>query len=141
MNCKNKIVVKYRVLTMTTIGYGRDVPKSVVGKIIGSLCAVTGVLTLSLPVPVIVANFNYFYHRETDDLRPRMALATQYVSTCPFLPTCERDDNEGKDDSEVQKMPGEEEFLAVQSDDDLSVNNVLPKDEDRDHMNKKRLST
>ena len=42
------------------------VPKSTIGKVIGSLCAIVGVLFIALPVPVIVSNFNYFYHRESD---------------------------------------------------------------------------
>ncbi|EGT54554.1 hypothetical protein CAEBREN_05772 [Caenorhabditis brenneri] len=49
---------------MTTVGYGDLVPLSPFGKVVGSMCALIGVLTLALPVPIIVANFKHFYRQE-----------------------------------------------------------------------------
>lgn len=56
----------WSVVTMTTVGYGDKTPSSAWGKAIGSLCAIAGVLTLSLPVPVIVSNFSYFYNLDKE---------------------------------------------------------------------------
>ena len=48
---------------MTTVGYGDHVPMSVTGKCIGGLCMVMGVLTIGMVVPVIVANFDFYYKK------------------------------------------------------------------------------
>lgn len=60
-------------------------PVGVWGKIVGSLCAIAGVLTIALPVPVIVSNFNYFYHRETDQ-EEMQSQNFNHVTSCPYLP-------------------------------------------------------
>lgn len=75
----------WAVVTMTTVGYGDMVPHDFWGKLVGSLCAIAGVLTLSLPVPVIVSNFNYFYHREMDSGNLN-STNTNHVTSCPYLP-------------------------------------------------------
>ncbi|XP_023673548.1 A-type voltage-gated potassium channel KCND2-like isoform X2 [Paramormyrops kingsleyae] len=53
----------YTIVTMTTLGYGDMVPKTIMGKVFGSICSLCGVLVIALPVPVIVSNFIRIYQQ------------------------------------------------------------------------------
>ena len=47
-------------------------PHTYMGRLVGSLCAIMGVLTIALPVPVIVSNFAMFYsHSQAREKLPR----------------------------------------------------------------------
>jgi potassium voltage-gated channel Shaw-related subfamily C protein 1 len=62
----------WAVVTMTTIGYGDMTPHTYLGRLIGSICALAGVLTIALPVPVIVSNFAMFYsHTQARSKMPK----------------------------------------------------------------------
>ena len=59
----------WAIITMTTVGYGDKVPVGPVGRMIGAACAISGILTLAIPVPIIAGHFNKFYTHKTGRAR------------------------------------------------------------------------
>ena len=55
-------------ITMTTVGYGDVVPRTIMGKLTASVCMVFGiVLLLILPMPVFVTHFNKLYVEQVSE--------------------------------------------------------------------------
>ena len=48
------------LMTITTVGYELN-PKTLLGKVIGGFCALSGVFILTLPIPIVVNSFAVFY--------------------------------------------------------------------------------
>lgn len=51
----------WSLITMTTVGYGDYYPNSPVGYLLACLCALTGIILMGMPVPLIARNFHSFY--------------------------------------------------------------------------------
>ncbi|XP_048586247.1 potassium voltage-gated channel subfamily C member 1 isoform X2 [Nematostella vectensis] len=51
----------WAIITLTTVGYGDDTPVSWSGRIVGSACALWGVLMITLPISIVNSNFSLYY--------------------------------------------------------------------------------
>jgi voltage-gated potassium channel Kch len=59
------VAMWWAVVTMTTVGYGDMYPRSRLGHIVGSMCAMTGLLVLAMPIAVIAGKFNDMHMKQS----------------------------------------------------------------------------
>ncbi|XP_028850239.1 A-type voltage-gated potassium channel KCND1 [Denticeps clupeoides] len=105
----------YTIVTMTTLGYGDMVPNTIAGKIFGSICSLSGVLVIALPVPVIVSNFSRIYHQNqrADKMRAQQKVRLARIrmakkgTTNAFL--------QYKEDGGLQDHDGDNSALCVKN--------------------------
>ncbi|XP_074607218.1 shaker-related potassium channel tsha2-like [Acropora palmata] len=60
----------WTIITMTTVGYGDMAPITPLGRIVGAICAVFGVVVMvCLPSPVFISSFNEIYMQYVNTLK------------------------------------------------------------------------
>ena len=52
-HCIYVIICRWGLMTITTVGYELN-PKTLLGKLIGGFCALSGIFILTLPIPIVV---------------------------------------------------------------------------------------
>ena len=71
----------WALVTMTTLGYGDFVPKSVFGRILGSILAISGLMILAMPIAIVTSNFTSFHDKSKDMLNHVAFKASQKRKT------------------------------------------------------------
>ena len=76
------------IISLTNVGYGDMVPVTLMGRLIGSMCALVGVLVLALPSPVIARKFKQFYEEAKEKEKKEKVMKNVVpLSTRPSRPS------------------------------------------------------
>jgi hypothetical protein len=67
----------YVIVTITTVGYGDAFPTTAMGKFVGTLTILCGIVVLAMPVGVIGSNFSNEYGARENEKKRRMKLQQQ----------------------------------------------------------------
>lgn len=102
--------VWWGIITMTTVGYGDMVPASVVGKIIGGIASICGVIILSTSASVVGSTFSLYYNLAQAQMkipkkRRKIDVEFQSLPTVLACRSSQADSTVTSSDSGYQKSP------------------------------------
>merc|ERR1719271_1712577 len=77
----------WAIVTMTTVGYGDKYPRTLLGKLVGAICMLFGILLIALPTAIVGQKFQEVYrrHHEAQRLQAKVEKARSQVLNNRFL--------------------------------------------------------